>query len=329
MNKEQNQSGAPVLQDFTLEEQQQILKAAGTIRLADPRGVSAYGVGAQKHLEEVNRQIAAFAAARAPEKTTALLQELMEALQQAGVANNEPKKGRDAGKAPGPALRESQKALEPALRKVPGSSPGPALHREPEKIGFFQRVGRLWTKKPPAEETNLPMPDREETEVLLIQHQEQLLRDRAACRQLTLQNEKYLKELSMYIAAGYLALHAEGETAAPAECSRFEKRLQDLMITRAAALQSAAQLQLLQENAEQLWGELQTVEKLTLPLFQSRAGHTCPVCGQHRFSRKGSYEICPVCGWEDDPVQERDPDFSGGANRQSLREYRAAFANKK
>lgn len=266
MNKEQNQSGAPVLQDFTLEEQQQILKAAGTIRLADPRGVSAYGVGAQKHLEEVNRQIAAFAAARAPEKTTALLQELMEALQQAGVAKNEPKKGRDAGKEPGPALHESQKAPGPALRKGSGSSPGPALHRETEKIGFFQRVGRLWTKKPPAEETNLPMPDQEETEALLIQHQEQLLRDRAACRQLTLQNEKYLKELSMYIAAGRLALHAEGETAAPAECSRFEKRLQDLMITRAAALQSAAQLQLLQENAEQLWGELQTVEKLTLPL---------------------------------------------------------------
>ncbi|GAB2572109.1 hypothetical protein Aab01nite_03640 [Paractinoplanes abujensis] len=32
----------------------------------------------------------------------------------------------------------------------------------------------------------------------------------------------------------------------------------------------------------------------------------------------GSYEICPVCIWEDDLVQLRWPDFTGGANRPSL-----------
>jgi hypothetical protein len=32
----------------------------------------------------------------------------------------------------------------------------------------------------------------------------------------------------------------------------------------------------------------------------------------------GSYEICPVCFWEDDPVQNSDPNFTGGANHVSL-----------
>jgi len=39
----------------------------------------------------------------------------------------------------------------------------------------------------------------------------------------------------------------------------------------------------------------------------------------------GTYEICPVCGWEDDPVQFRDPDRAGGANEMSLNEARAAW----
>ena len=300
MKNEQNQTGAPVLQDFTLEEQQQILDVAGTIRPADQRAVSAYGTGAQKHLEEVNRQMASFAAARAPEQTAGLLQELMEALQQAKAAENE-------------------------LEKEPGA----ALRREAEKTGFFEKIRRFRKKNRPAEEAASVMPDPEETQALLAQHQEQLLRDRAVCRQLNRQNEKYLKELSMYIAAGRLAHQQETEHTDPADGDRLEKRLQDLMVTRAAALQTALQLQQIQEQADQLWSQLQTVEKLTLPLFQRQSGHPCPVCGQHRFSQKGSYEICPVCGWEDDPVQERDPDFSGGANRQSLQEYRAAFASKK
>ena len=48
----------------------------------------------------------------------------------------------------------------------------------------------------------------------------------------------------------------------------------------------------------------------------------CPVCGQHRFEEKGGYEICPICGWEDDPLQRREPDLAGGANKLSLNEAR-------
>lgn len=44
----------------------------------------------------------------------------------------------------------------------------------------------------------------------------------------------------------------------------------------------------------------------------------CPVCGKHVFKEGlGSYEICPVCGWEDDLLQVLEPE-EGGANRFSL-----------
>ena len=54
-------------------------------------------------------------------------------------------------------------------------------------------------------------------------------------------------------------------------------------------------------------------------------GHACPCCGRYIFESEGAYEICPECGWEDDPVQQRDPDFAGGANRLSLTEARAQY----
>lgn len=51
-------------------------------------------------------------------------------------------------------------------------------------------------------------------------------------------------------------------------------------------------------------------------------GLLCPVCRRCSFEEKGGYEICPVCGWEDDPVQRKDPDFAGGANKLSLNKAR-------
>jgi hypothetical protein len=53
----------------------------------------------------------------------------------------------------------------------------------------------------------------------------------------------------------------------------------------------------------------------------------CPCCGHLTFDEgPGSYAICPVCFWEDDLVQLRWPDWSGGANKPSLIEARATFA---
>ncbi|MGW9137363.1 CPCC family cysteine-rich protein [Streptomyces sp. NPDC055681] len=47
--------------------------------------------------------------------------------------------------------------------------------------------------------------------------------------------------------------------------------------------------------------------------------YPCPCCG-HRVldDMPGSYEICPVCFWEDDGVQFRWPTMDGGANKVSL-----------
>jgi hypothetical protein len=48
---------------------------------------------------------------------------------------------------------------------------------------------------------------------------------------------------------------------------------------------------------------------------------TCPCCGYRTLSGSpGSYEICHVCFWEDDPVQLLDPWYRGGANTVSLHE---------
>jgi len=45
----------------------------------------------------------------------------------------------------------------------------------------------------------------------------------------------------------------------------------------------------------------------------------CPCCGHLTFSEPpGSYDICPVCFWEDDVVQLRWLDYRGGANGSSL-----------
>lgn len=45
----------------------------------------------------------------------------------------------------------------------------------------------------------------------------------------------------------------------------------------------------------------------------------CPSCGFLMFSdAPGTYEICELCGWEDDPVQLKHPSMGGGANKGSL-----------
>jgi hypothetical protein len=51
----------------------------------------------------------------------------------------------------------------------------------------------------------------------------------------------------------------------------------------------------------------------------------CPACGHLVFDLDdgwpGSYDICDVCWWEDDPVQFRWPFRRGGANGGSLFEW--------
>ncbi|WP_455425895.1 CPCC family cysteine-rich protein [Dryocola sp. LX212] len=51
----------------------------------------------------------------------------------------------------------------------------------------------------------------------------------------------------------------------------------------------------------------------------------CLCCEQFEISGEGSFEICPVCGWENDSVQSGDHDYAGGANIMSLNEAREEF----
>lgn len=51
----------------------------------------------------------------------------------------------------------------------------------------------------------------------------------------------------------------------------------------------------------------------------------CPVCGQHDFTEPGSFDICPICGWEDDELQNEDHNYAGGANDLSVNEARIEF----
>ena len=55
---------------------------------------------------------------------------------------------------------------------------------------------------------------------------------------------------------------------------------------------------------------------------------SCPCCGFLTLDHpaNGSYDICPVCLWEDDLIQTQDPGYAGGANRVSLNEARMNFA---
>lgn len=57
------------------------------------------------------------------------------------------------------------------------------------------------------------------------------------------------------------------------------------------------------------------------------SGFACPCCGFLTRSslEYGTFEICPICYWEDDPVQFADPDMVGGANSASLNRAQLNF----
>lgn len=54
----------------------------------------------------------------------------------------------------------------------------------------------------------------------------------------------------------------------------------------------------------------------------------CACCGKPSLPAGSVFEICPICGWQDDDIQNDDPDFAGGANEMSLNQAKDAFRNK-
>jgi hypothetical protein len=62
--------------------------------------------------------------------------------------------------------------------------------------------------------------------------------------------------------------------------------------------------------------------------FQDNLLFPCPCCNHQTITERGCYEICDLCGWEDDPVQSAHPGYPGGANQNSLLQAQDAWAAK-
>ena len=126
----------------------------------------------------------------------------------------------------------------------------------------------------------------------LEKHQVILMKDIAMFDQMYDLNTKYYKELTMYILAGkkrleYLRAHDLADLKKKAEetgsqedaqacndfanlCSRFEKKLHDLELTRMISVQMGPQTRLLQNNDALMLEKIQSTLVNTIPLWKSQ-----------------------------------------------------------
>ena len=51
----------------------------------------------------------------------------------------------------------------------------------------------------------------------------------------------------------------------------------------------------------------------------------CPICDKFIFETYCDFDVCPVCGWENDGVQAWNHNYSGGANHLSVNEARIEY----
>ena len=164
---------------------------------------------------------------------------------------------------------------------------------EPEKkglMGVFQKAkrGANSVKANYAKaESNV---DRIESN--LKKHQAILTQDIATYQKMHELNLSYYKELTMYIIAGKKALdHARNgkllqlKTKATESsqqedvqayrdfsdlCTRFEKKLSDMELTRVISLQTAPQIRMIQNNAREMLDKLQSSLANTIPLWRNQ-----------------------------------------------------------
>ena len=124
----------------------------------------------------------------------------------------------------------------------------------------------------------------------LQQHQVRLLKDSAVLDKMYEQNLAYFKELTMYILAGKqklqqvregklkkleaaaqitgLAEDAQAARDLADKCSRFEKKIHDLELTRAISIQTAPQIRMIQNNDTVMVEKIQTTLMNTIPLWK-------------------------------------------------------------
>ena len=71
---------------------------------------------------------------------------------------------------------------------------------------------------------------------------------------------------------------------------------------------------------------LKDMEKNVKYSTEPRNGkYQCACCLNYVFDELGSYDFCPICGWQDESLQNEYMDYGGGANEMSIRQARAAF----
>lgn len=127
---------------------------------------------------------------------------------------------------------------------------------------------------------------------VLQNHQIQLLKDIALLDKMYDLNTAYFKELTMYILAGKRKLSRVQQEELPAlmdraaksslpedaqeandlsaMCSRFEKKLHDLELTRMISIQMAPQIRLVQNNDTLMTEKIQSTLVNTIPLWKSQ-----------------------------------------------------------
>ena len=53
--------------------------------------------------------------------------------------------------------------------------------------------------------------------------------------------------------------------------------------------------------------------------------YKCPICGKYEFEEYDDLDICDICGWMNDALYEKDPDFHGGYSRICLNMAREVY----
>jgi len=127
---------------------------------------------------------------------------------------------------------------------------------------------------------------------VLESHQVQLMKDIAVLDKMYDLNLTYFKELSMYILAGKKKLQetrngklqemiqkaqlsglpedAQAARDLEAMCTRFEKKIHDLELTRTISMQTAPQIRLVQGNDTMMVEKIQSTIVNTIPLWKSQ-----------------------------------------------------------
>ena len=157
-------------------------------------------------------------------------------------------------------------------------------------FGFFKKQGNklqmLKTKYDKAEVNIGKITDALES------HQVTLMKDTAMLDKMYELNLTHFKELTMYIIAGKKRLYevrntelkellakaeesgkpedAQAARDLDAQCTRFEKKLYDLELTRTVAMQTAPQIRIVQENDIVMSEKIQSTIVNTIPLWKTQ-----------------------------------------------------------